>query len=79
MPGSGDLAKTETYVLERPAVDGPYGAKGPGEMCANPQIPALANAIYDAVGVRIDTMPITPERILRALKAKAAAQEGQVA
>lgn len=79
MPGSGDLAKTETYVLERPAADGPYGAKGPGEMCANPQIPALANAIYDAVGVRIDTMPITPERILRALKAKAAAQEGQVA
>jgi CO/xanthine dehydrogenase Mo-binding subunit len=55
-------------VLERPAEDGPYGAKGPGEMCANPQIPALANAVFDAVGVRIDMMPITPERILRALK-----------
>ncbi|WP_415006392.1 xanthine dehydrogenase family protein molybdopterin-binding subunit [Aestuariivirga sp.] len=72
MPGPGDIAETEIIVLERPAADGPYGAKGPGEMCANPQIPAIANAIYDAVGVRIDHMPITPERILRALKEKAA-------
>lgn len=72
MPGPGDLAETETVVLERPAADGPYGAKGPGEMAANPQIPAIANAVFDAVGVRIDTMPITPERILRALKARAA-------
>ena len=59
-----------TIVLERPSADGPYGAKGPGEMCANPQIPAVANAVFDAVGVRIDTLPITPERILRALKAR---------
>ena len=73
MPGPGDIAPTEIVVLERPAEDGPYGAKGPGEMCANPQIPALANAIFDAVGVRIDTMPITPERILRALKQQRAA------
>ena len=71
MPGPGDLAETEIIVLERPAADGPYGAKGPGEMCANPQIPAIANAVFDAVGVRIDTLPITPERILRALKAQA--------
>ena len=40
MPGPGDIAPTEIVVLERPAADGPYGAKGPGEMCANPQIPA---------------------------------------
>ena len=72
MPGPGDLAETEIVVLERPAADGPYGAKGPGEMCANPQIPAIANAIFDAVGVRIDTLPITPERILRALRQAAA-------
>jgi CO/xanthine dehydrogenase Mo-binding subunit len=71
MPGPGDLPETETVVLERPAADGPYGAKGLGEMCANPQIPAIANAVFDAVGVRVDTLPITPERILRALKAKA--------
>ena len=68
MPGPGDLADTEIIVLERPAADGPYGAKGPGEMCANPLIPAVANAVFDAVGVRVDTLPITPERILRALK-----------
>jgi CO/xanthine dehydrogenase Mo-binding subunit len=37
-------------------------------MCANAPIPAIANAIFDAVGVRIDTMPFTPERILRALQ-----------
>lgn len=72
MPGPGDLAETEIIVLERPSADGPYGAKGPGEMCANPQIPAVANAVFDAIGVRIDTLPITPERILRALKAQAA-------
>ena len=68
MPGPGDLAETEIIVLERPAADGPYGAKGPGEMCANPLIPAVANAVFDAVGVRVDTLPITPERILRTLK-----------
>lgn len=73
MPGPGNLAETETIVLERPAADGPYGAKGVGEMCANPQIPAVANAIFDAVGVRIDSLPITPEKILRALKAQRAA------
>src|SRR5690606_16560780 len=60
LPGPGDIPETEIIVLERPAADGPYGAKGPGEMCANPQIPAIANAIFDAVGVRIDHLPITP-------------------
>lgn len=73
MPGPGNLAETETIVLERPAADGPYGAKGVGEMCANPQIPAVANAVFDAVGVRINSLPITPEKILRALKAQRAA------
>jgi len=73
MPGPGDIAETEIVVLERPSGDGPFGAKGPGEMCANPQIPAIANAIYDAVGVRVDTLPITPERVLRALRAQQAA------
>lgn len=74
MPGPGDLAETEIVVLERPAADGPYGAKGPGEMAANPQIPAIANAVYDAVGVRVDMLPITPERILRALKVQGQVQ-----
>jgi CO/xanthine dehydrogenase Mo-binding subunit len=59
--------------LERPAPDGPFGGKGIGEMCANPVLPAIANAVFDAVGVEIDSLPISPESILRALKEKDAA------
>jgi CO/xanthine dehydrogenase Mo-binding subunit len=69
MPGPGDLAPHHISVLERPAADGPYGGKGPGEMCANPVLPAVVNAIYDAVGVRIDELPATPEKVLRGLQA----------
>ena len=65
MPGPGDICPHDIAVLERPAADGPFGAKGPGEMCANPVLPAVANAIFDAVGVRIDELPITPEKVLR--------------
>ncbi len=69
MPGPGDLAPHHISILERPAEDGPYGGKGPGEMCANPVLPAVVNAIYDAVGVRIDELPATPEKVLRGLRA----------
>ncbi len=65
MPGPGDICPHDIAVLERPAPDGPFGAKGPGEMCANPVLPAVANAIFNAVGVRIDELPITPEKVLR--------------
>ena len=74
MPGPGDICPHDIAVLERPAADGPFGAKGPGEMCANPLIPAVANAIFDAVGVRIDDLPITPEKVLRAIKAQGGAR-----
>jgi CO/xanthine dehydrogenase Mo-binding subunit len=74
MPGPGDLAPHHISVLERPAPDGPFGGKGPGEMCANPVLPAVANAVYDAVGVRIDDLPITPEKILRGLRANGGAK-----
>ncbi len=70
MPGPGDICDHHIAVLERPAPDGPFGGKGPGEMCANPVLPAVANAIYNAVGVRIDELPITPEKVLRAIKAR---------
>ncbi len=69
MPGPGDLAPHHISVLERPAADGPYGGKGPGEMCANPVLPAVVNAVYDAVGIRIDDLPVTPEKVLRGLRA----------
>ncbi len=74
MPGPGDICEHDIAVLERPAPDGPFGAKGPGEMCANPVLPAVANAVYNAIGVRIDELPITPEKILRALQAQGGAR-----
>lgn len=74
MPGPGDVAPHDIVILERPAPDGPFGGKGPGEMCANPVIPAVANAIHDAVGVRMDMLPITPEKVLRALKSQGGAR-----
>jgi CO/xanthine dehydrogenase Mo-binding subunit len=77
MPGPGDLAPHHISVLERPAADGPFGGKGPGEMCANPVLPAVVNAVYDAVGVRIDDLPVTPEKILRGLRAQGGAKPRQ--
>ena len=60
--GAWRPAETEIVVLERPAADGPTAQRVRRDV-RQPQIPALANAIFDAVGVRFDTMPITPERI----------------
>jgi CO/xanthine dehydrogenase Mo-binding subunit len=73
MPGPGDLPEFQSVVLERPSHDGPYGAKGVGEMTANAPIPAIANAIFDAVGVRVDSLPITPEKVLRGILANSGA------
>ena len=70
LPGPMELPEVESVVLEFPSVNGPYGVKGLGEMTANPPIPAIANAITDAIGVRITDIPITPEKILKALEAK---------
>lgn len=76
MPGPGDIAPHDVAILERPAPDGPYGGKGPGEMCANPVLPAVVNAVYNAVGVRIDDLPVTPEKVLRGLQANGGARPG---
>ena len=69
MPGPGDLAEMESAILERPAANGPFGGKGIGEMTANSPIPAIANAIFDACGVRVERMPFTPEEVLRGIDA----------
>ena len=61
-----------TYV-EVPDPEGPWGAKAAGEICANSGAPAVFNAIYDAVGVRLFDMPATTEKVLWALKDQAAA------
>jgi CO/xanthine dehydrogenase Mo-binding subunit len=72
LPGLMELPEIESTVLEYPSVNGPFGVKGLGEMTANPPIPAIVNAIYNAVGVRITDLPVTPEKVLRALEEKAA-------
>jgi CO/xanthine dehydrogenase Mo-binding subunit len=51
-------------VVEDPAADGPYGAKGVGEIVLIPTPPAITNAIYNAVGVRFDTLPVDQEKLL---------------
>lgn len=58
----------ESEFLEGDPSDGPYGAKGIGELPFGPAAPAIANAIYNAVGVRPRTLPMTPERVWRELK-----------
>jgi len=65
-----DVPIIEAPVLETADKDGPFGAKGIGEPGCVPTAPAIANAIYDAVGVRIKDLPITPERVLAAIRAK---------
>ena len=72
MPGSLEQPEIESIVLEMPSSNGPYGVKGVGEMTANSPIPAIVNAIYSATGVRIDELPVTPEKILRGLDARKA-------
>ncbi|UCE53946.1 MAG: xanthine dehydrogenase family protein molybdopterin-binding subunit [Desulfobacterales bacterium] len=65
-----DVVPIEAPVLETYDKDGPFGAKGIGEPGCVPTAPAIANAIYDAVGVRIKDLPITPERVLAAIREK---------
>ena len=60
----------EAVIVELGDADGPYGAKGIGEPGLVPTAPAIANAIYDAIGVRITELPITPEKVLDAIKTK---------
>ena len=65
LPTSKDLPNHfENIILEIPEASGPYGAKGIGEIPLVPTAPAVANAVKNAVGVRIKKLPITPERVL---------------
>jgi CO/xanthine dehydrogenase Mo-binding subunit len=70
LPGPMELPVIESVVLEYPSVNGPYGVKGVGEMTANPPIPAIVNAINNALGIELTEIPVTPEKILRALEEK---------
>src|SRR5438128_2116047 len=67
LPTSLDTPALEAIVVESVGAEGPFGAKEAGEGPLNPVIPAIANAVYDAIGVRFDETPITAEKILDAL------------
>jgi 4-hydroxybenzoyl-CoA reductase alpha subunit len=73
-----EVPDIETILIETNDPNGPYGAKEAGQGPLLPVIPAVANAIYDAVGVRIDEVPIHPEKIFKALRQKAKGQAPRV-
>ncbi len=73
VPTALDMPAIETHIIETDDPEGPFGAKGVGEMGVTPTAAAIANAVYDAVGVRITSLPLTPEKVLRALKEKGVA------
>lgn len=68
IPHAREYPNLKIILVESKEDTGPFSAKGCGEACLVPTLPAVANAVYDAVGVRIKEMPITSEIILRALK-----------
>ncbi|HZP23882.1 MAG TPA: molybdopterin cofactor-binding domain-containing protein [Terriglobales bacterium] len=69
-PSSAESPEIECIIVESVDPEGPFGAKEAGEGSLAATIPAISNAIYDAVGVRLRESPFTPERILTALRAK---------
>jgi len=73
-----EMPEMDTVLIEDPDPNGPFGAKEVGQGPLLPVPPAVANAIYDAVGVRIDEIPITPDKIRRALELKAAGKAPRV-
>ncbi|HJP95531.1 MAG TPA: molybdopterin cofactor-binding domain-containing protein [Pyrinomonadaceae bacterium] len=76
-PTTLEMCDVKTYLIEDPDPNGPYGAKEVGQGPLLPVPPAVANAVYNAVGVRIDEVPITPEKVLRALKDKSRGRSGR--
>jgi xanthine dehydrogenase molybdenum-binding subunit len=68
IPRADDIPTIASAMIEIPEQEGPFGAKGVGEPGSVPTAPAIANAVFDAVGVRIRDLPITPEKIIRELE-----------
>jgi CO/xanthine dehydrogenase Mo-binding subunit len=70
MPTTLDLPMIDTVIVEVPNPNHPFGLRGVGEAPIVPPIPAIANAIYHAVGVRMDRLPMSPGAVLKALEAR---------
>ena len=67
MPTSLDLPMIDTVIVEVANPGHPYGVRGVGEVCIIPPMAAIANAIHDAVGVRLTELPMSPAKVLEAL------------
>src|SRR5256885_1514639 len=76
-PTTMEMCDVKTYLIEDPDPNGPFGAKEVGQGPLLPVPPAVANAVYNAVGVRIDEVPLTPEKVLKALRDKAKGGDGR--
>jgi CO/xanthine dehydrogenase Mo-binding subunit len=76
-PTTLEMCDVVTYVVEDPDPNGPFGAKECGQGPLLPVPPAVANAVHDAVGVRIDEVPITPEKVFKALRRKEKGEAGR--
>ena len=70
IPTTKDTPPIHTNIIETIDPEGPFGAKECGEGAIHPVIPSIANAIYDAIGVRITSLPINSEEVLKAIKMK---------
>jgi 4-hydroxybenzoyl-CoA reductase alpha subunit len=77
-PTTLEMCDVVSYVIEDPDPNGPFGAKECGQGPLLPVPPAVANAVYDAVGVRVDEVPITPERVFKALRRKAKGESPRI-
>src|SRR5882724_6333295 len=76
-PTTMEMCDVKTYLIEDADPNGPFGAKEVGQGPLLPVPPAVANAVYNAVGVRIDEVPIMPEKVLKALRDKAKGKDGR--
>jgi CO/xanthine dehydrogenase Mo-binding subunit len=79
IPTSLDTPELESLIVESVDPEGPYGAKEAGEGPLHPSIPAIANAIYDALGIRCDRLPFSPPAVLKLLRAGGARERWEKA
>ncbi len=76
-PTTLEMCEVVTYLVGEKDREGPFGAKEAGQGPLLPIMPAIANAVFDAVGVRVDEVPCSPHKVLRALKDKMKGKEGR--
>ena len=68
MPRAKDIPEIEIHYVQVPRKNGPFGASGMAESCLVPTAPAIANAVYNACGARICSLPITSEKVKKAMQ-----------